>query len=247
MPENGAALKVNNLVKKYYDKEVLNIERLSLERGKIYGIIGPSGAGKSTFLRLVNLLEEPTAGTMFVNGKKAFINGSENLRLRREMTLVSQKPLLFKTSVRENVAYGLKARGYNKEEIHQRVDAILEKVGLSHLANRLAETLSGGEAQRAALARAVAFGPSLLLLDEPTANLDPSNVEGIEELIMDLNRNMGMTIIIVTHNIFQAKRIAHRVLFFCEGNIVEIGDVEQIFSQPEDPRTLAFIEGKMVY
>ncbi len=247
MAGNRFVLEIKNLSKAYDDKEVLNIEQLSFRQGKIYGIIGPSGAGKSTFLRLANLLEAPTGGVVNIHGKRAFPNGADAFRLQREMTLVFQKPLLFKASVKDNVAYGLKARGYPREEIQKRVKALLQKMGLNQLAERRADTLSGGEGQRVALARAVAFEPSLLLLDEPTANLDPSNVELIEELILDLNRSAGITIIIVTHNVFQAERIAHQVLFFFEGQVVEVGETEQIFQEPRDPRTKAFIEGKMIY
>ncbi len=246
MPDNEIILEIKNL-SKVYDKEVLKIEQLSFRRGRIYGIIGPSGAGKSTFLRLVNLLEPPTTGDIYFKGEAMSMNGRAGTPVRREMTMVFQKPLLFKTSVSENVAYGLKARRFSKEEIKARVETLLEKVGLKELAGRYAGTLSGGEAQRVALARAVAFEPAFLLLDEPTANLDPSNVELIERLILDLNRDKGMTIIMVTHNIFQARRIAQEVIFLHEGRIVEMGDTEKIFSFPEDPRTRDFVEGRMIY
>lgn len=247
MSGRGVILEVKNLTKVYDRKEVLNIRQLSFCRGRIYGIIGPSGAGKSTFLRLVNLLERPTTGSIFFKGKNISVNGRAELPVRREMTMVFQKPLLFRTSVRENVAYGLKARGFAKEEIQERVETLLEKVGLKELSGRHAGTLSGGEAQRAALARAVAFEPSLLLLDEPTANLDPSNVELIERLILELNRDMEMTIIMVTHNIFQARRVAQEVIFLHEGRIVEMGETEKIFTSPEVRRTRDFVEGRMIY
>lgn len=226
---------------------MLGIDKLGLEQGKIYGIIGPSGAGKSTFLRILNLLTEPDRGRIIFDGQTIFPqNGRVRLDLYRQMTLMFQKPVLYKTSVRENIAYGLKVRGMNKQEIHRRVDDILKKTGMEELGHRYAGTLSGGEAQRVALARAVVFEPRLLLLDEPTANLDPANVELMEKLILDLNRSMGITIVIVTHNIFQARRIADEVLFLYEGRIVERGQTEQIFTSPRDERTKAFIEGKMI-
>jgi len=239
-------LRVEKLTKKY-EKEVLHVEKLSFEKGKIYGLIGPSGAGKSTFLRLINFLESPTTGRIFFKGKEVFGNGRLDLSTQRGMTMVFQKPVLFKTSVRENVAYGLKARGFPKEEIREKVELLLKKVGLEAFAGRHAGSLSGGEAQRIALARAVAFDPGVLLLDEPTANLDPNNIEMFEDLILNLNKEKEMTVIMVTHNIFQAKRIANEVLFFYEGHLVEKGPASQIFSSPEDPRTRAFIEGRMVY
>lgn len=246
MPDQEKILEVKNL-SKVYDKEVLHIEQLSFLKGRIYGLIGPSGAGKSTFLRLVNLLEPPTRGEIYFKGEAISMNGRPDVPARREMTMVFQKPLLFRTSVEENIAYGLKARRFPKEKIRVRVETLLERVGLKELAGRDAGTLSGGEAQRVALARAVAFEPALLLLDEPTANLDPSNVELIERLILDLNRDTDMTIIMVTHNIFQARRVAREVIFLHEGRIVEKGETEKIFTSPEDPRTKAFVEGKMIY
>lgn len=246
MADKGIILEVKNL-SKVYEREVLHIEQLSFHRGRIYGIIGPSGAGKSTFLRLVNLLELPTSGEIYFKGEPVALNGRPDVRARREMTMVFQKPLLFRTSVEENIAYGLKARRFPREEIKARVESLLEKVGLKELARRQAGTLSGGEAQRVAIARAVAFEPALLLLDEPTANLDPLNVELIEQLILDLNRDTEMTIIIVTHNIFQARRIAGEVIFLHEGRIVEKGETEEIFTSPRDPRTKAFVEGRMIY
>ena len=246
MADKGIILEVKNL-SKVYEREVLHVEQLSFHRGRIYGIIGPSGAGKSTFLRLVNLLELPTSGEIYFKGEPVALNGRPDVRARREMTMVFQKPLLFRTSVEENIAYGLKARRFPREEIKARVESLLEKVGLKELARRQAGTLSGGEAQRVAIARAVAFEPALLLLDEPTANLDPLNVELIEQLILDLNRDTEMTIIIVTHNIFQARRIAGEVIFLHEGRIVEKGETEEIFTSPRDPRTKAFVEGRMIY
>lgn len=246
MPGNEIILSVEKL-SKVYKREVLNVKKLSFQKGKIYGLIGPSGAGKSTLLRLVNLLEEPTTGSIFFHGQK--ISKSEHMgtAVQQEMTMVFQKPLLFNTTVGENIAYGLKARRFKKEEVQKKVTVFLEKIGLAEFAGRKALTLSGGEAQRVALARAVAFEPSLLLLDEPTANLDPFNVELLEKLILDLNRNAGMTIILVTHNIFQARRVAQEIIFLYGGRIVEQGGVEKIFSSPKDSRTRAFIEGQMVY
>ncbi len=220
---------------------------MTINEGKIYGIIGPSGCGKSTLLRLLNLLIKPTTGTISFNGNTVPLNGSTALSFRREMTLVFQNPTLFKTSVRENIAYGLKARGIKGEEVQQKVSFLLEKIGLQEVADQQALSLSGGEAQRVALARAVAFEPKILLLDEPTANLDPTNVEVIENLVVELNKSLGITIIIVTHNIFQARRITDCTVFLYDGKIVEMGETEKIFTSPQDPRTKAFVEGRMVY
>ncbi len=234
-------------INKKYDKEVLKVDKLVLKEGLVYGIIGPSGAGKSTLLRIINLLTPPSSGTYYFMGRSLPANGKERLQLQRNMALVFQNTLLFRDSVWNNVAYGLKARGYGRIEIEQRVDALLEQVGLKDLAARRADTLSGGEAQRIAIARAVAFEPKLLLLDEPTANLDPGNIELIEKMIKTLNSTKSITVVMVTHNVFQARRIAHEVIFIHEGNIVEAGPAEQIFTDPKDPRTRDFVEGRMIY
>ncbi len=192
-------------------------------------------------------MTEPDRGIIYFDGRPIPPNGPARLPLQRQMTLVFQKPLLFSATVRENIAYGLKTRGFSREEIKQRVAAILEQIGLSHLKERHAGTLSGGEAQRVALARAVAFKPKLLLLDEPTANLDPANVELMEKMILQLKQSMEVTIIMVTHNIFQARRLTDEVIFLFDGRVVETGAASKIFNTPRDERTQAFIEGRMVY
>ena len=210
-------------------------------------MIGPSGAGKSTLLRIIDLLTVPDSGAIWFNGSRVPPSGEARLLLQRQMTLVLQKPLLFKTSVWENIAYGLKARNRQRDEVRDRLAALLDQFGLSELAQRRADTLSGGEAQRVVLARAVAFEPRLLLLDEPTANLDPANVQLIEKVLLDINRSTGMTIVMVTHNISQARRLSDQVVFLYEGRVVETGATKELFAAPTDPRTLAFVEGQMVY
>jgi tungstate transport system ATP-binding protein len=243
---SNTIIDLKNIVK-CYDREVLNVRTLAFERGKIYGIIGPSGAGKTTLLRIINLLIEPDQGAIYFEGRHIPPNGPARLALQRQMTLVFQKPLLFSTTVKENIAYGLRTRGYSREEIKERVSALLEQIGLSHMKERHAGTLSGGESQRVALARAVAFKPKLLLLDEPTANLDPANVELMEKLILKLKQTMEVTIIIVTHNIFQARRLTDETIFLYDGQVVETGETSKMFTSPRDERTQAFIEGRMIY
>lgn len=247
MTGNQELIRVKNLTK-VYDREVLNIEEIGIKKGKIYGIMGPSGCGKSTLLRILNLMIPPTTGSISFNGNEVPLNdGSSLLSFRRDMTLVSQKPVLFKTRVKDNIAFGLKARGIKKKEVQEKVSLLLEKIGLQEFADRNAVSLSGGEAQRVAVARAVAFQPKLLLLDEPTANLDPTNVEIIENLVVELNKSLGITIIIVTHNIFQARRITDFTIFMYEGKVVEMGETEKIFTSSRNPKTKAFVEGRMIY
>jgi tungstate transport system ATP-binding protein len=146
--------------------------------------------------------------------------------------------------LRDNVAYGLRVRGLPADG---RVDAALEQVGLTALAHLPAHKLSGGEQQRAALARALVFDPEVLLLDEPTANLDPYNVGLIEAIIREQNQQRGTTTVLVTHNIFQARRLAHRVGLLLEGKLIELTPTEEFFESPHDPRTAAFVRGEMIY
>jgi len=242
---NNVIVKLKN-INKEYDREVLRVDRLELNKGLIYGIIGPSGAGKSTLLRIINLLTPPSNGTYYFHGQPISNNSRELINLQRKMGLVFQKTLLFSDSVWNNVAYGLKARGYSREDTNERVGRLLDQVGLKDLAKRRADTLSGGEAQRVAIARSVAFDPELLLLDEPTANLDPYNIELIEEMIATLNRDKDITVVIVTHNVFQARRIADQVIFIDKGKIVEMGSAEKIFTNPENEKTRLYVEGKVI-
>jgi tungstate transport system ATP-binding protein len=153
--------------------------------------------------------------------------------------------MLLDRSVWENVAYGLRLRGSRNG--NGRVQAALEAVGLEGLARQPARTLSGGEAQRVALARAMVIQPEVLLLDEPTANLDPFNVGMIEKIVGELNAEQGTTLVLVTHNIFQAKRLATRLAFLLEGKIIESAPADEFFAHPQDPRTAAFVRGDMVY
>lgn len=234
-------------IRKKYEHEVLRVGSLAIKKGEIYGIIGPSGAGKSTLLRIINLLTPPDSGSILFHGKPVSYNGAARLAIQRKMSLVFQKTLLFRDSVWNNVAYGLRARGLALPEIEKRVNALLEQVGMTDLAARRADTLSGGEAQRVAIARAVAFEPELLLLDEPTANLDPGNIEMIEDMVIKMNKLRSITVVMVTHNIFQAHRIAKEVIFIHQGDIIEMGETEKIFSAPAEEKTRAYIEGRMVY
>jgi len=234
-------------VGKRYDDFLLHIDHLALDKGLIYGVIGPSGSGKSTLLRIINLLTAPSYGTYRYQGRPAELSGPERLRLQRQMALVVQKPLLFRDSVWNNVAYGLRARGRPKPEVDRRVGDLLAQLGMSDMAKRRADTLSGGEAQRIAIARAMAYEPQLLLLDEPTANLDPANVEKIEEMIRSLSEAKSMAVVVVTHNVFQARRLADEVIFVDRGKVIEMGPAEKIFSSPDCEATRLYVEGRMVY
>jgi tungstate transport system ATP-binding protein len=239
---NEPIYKIANLKQTYAGRTVLDIERLDVQDREILGLVGPSGAGKSTLLRLLNFLESPSSGQIVFRNQP--LTGHIALAVRRQVTTVFQRPVLLRESVRANVAYGLALRG---ERSNGRVDEMLAVVGLDQLANAPAAKLSGGEMQRVALARALVLNPTVLLLDEPTANLDPYNVGLLEEIVAKTNRERGTTIVLVTHNVFQAKRLAHRVGFVLGGRLVEIAGVTQFFDAPDDPRTTAFVRGDMVY
>lgn len=240
-------LTLENLVVAFADKEILNIPRFDFMEGSIYGIIGPSGAGKSTLLRVVNILQQPTAGTVFFDGMPQVYKGNQRLKIQRQMSMVFQKPVLFSGTVLENVLYGLKIRGYTGSQTRQEGLEALKLVGMESFAGAQARTLSGGESQRVALARAVIIKPRLLLLDEPTANLDPANVVIIEKIISKINKDLGTTVIMVTHNLFQAKRVANETIFMNQGRIVENNQTCKIFENPHNSLTKEFLQGDMVY
>jgi tungstate transport system ATP-binding protein len=233
-------------VSKAYDgRRVLQVDELEINAGEIFALVGPSGAGKSTLLRLLNFLEPPDSGSIRFLGTEFTPDRAPPLSLRRQVTTVFQRPLLLNRNVWTNVTYGLRLRG--QRDSRPRIEAALRQVGLDGVAHQRARTLSGGEAQRVALARAMVLQPEVLLLDEPTANLDPYNVGLIEDIVQTLNRTQGTTVVLVTHNVFQARRLAHRVALLLEGRVIEIAQAETFFQSPRDPRTAAFVRGEMVY
>lgn len=236
---------LTHVTKVYQQRAVLQIEQLTIGAGEMLALVGPSGAGKSTLLRLLNFLETPSSGTLTFQGAAFSDQQPMSLALRRTVTTVFQRPLLLHRSVRANVEFGLQLR--SRRTNHVAVATALEAVGLHHLANQPAHTLSGGEAQRVALARAIVIEPTVLLLDEPTANLDPYNVKLIEETVLRLNQEQGCTVVLVTHNLFQARRLAHRAALLLDGQLVEVAPINNFFEAPTDPRTAAFVRGEMVY
>jgi tungstate transport system ATP-binding protein len=237
--------RLKNVSRAYEGRTVVMIDRLDIRAGEILAIVGPSGAGKSTLLRLLNFLEPPTSGQLRYRHFSNNGAGVPSLDVRRQVTTVFQRPALLNRSVAANVAYGLRLRG--RRGAGGQVQSALEMVGLAELSRAAARTLSGGEAQRVALARALIIEPRVLLLDEPTANLDPYNVNLIEQIITHVNRERGTTVVLVTHNVFQARRLAQRVALMLEGRIVEITDTHTFFEIPSDARTAAFVRGDMVY
>jgi tungstate transport system ATP-binding protein len=222
----------------------LEIASFDVQRGEVMGLIGPTGAGKTTLLRLLAGLDLADSGRLLFDGQ--LISGSQlDLETRRRMTLVPQNPLLLTGTVRHNVEFGLRLRGSLQPD--NAVDEVLEGLGLSAIVDQSAATLSGGQVQLVALARALVLRPDVLLLDEPTAHLDPAHVGMAEVLIEQVQQQCQTTVIWATHNHFQARRVTDRTGLLLNGELVEVNDTQEIFSQPADPRTADFIRGQMVY
>ncbi|MBR1368052.1 ABC transporter [Methanocalculus chunghsingensis] len=243
-------LEIHNLSKQFGDSEVLKGVSLKVPKGEIFTIIGPSGAGKSTLLRLINLLDTPTEGTILLDGTD--IHKEKNMAVRRRMGMVFQKPAIFNQSVYENVALGLRFRQIDERVIRKKVADALAIVGLTGFEERKAKTLSGGEMQRIALARVLVTDPDVLLLDEPTANLDPVSVRVIEELVQRIHHEFQTTIIMSTHDMFQGQRLAHRIGVMIDGKFAQFGTPREIFTTPNDRFVARFvgienvIEGRII-
>ncbi len=234
-------LRIVNLYHRYGEREVLRNINLQVEKGEMFALIGPTGAGKTTLLRLIDLLEVPTSGTIFLDGEDVARAGRRRLKLRRRMAFVLQKPVVFNMSVYDNISYGLKWRGKSQGEIREKVTHLLEVMKLSHLGDKNARTLSGGEAQRVAIARATVVEPDVLLLDEPTANLDPISTLRIEEIIHNIFSQYKTTIIMATHDLSQGHRLANRIGVMMDGEIIQVGKADDIFSSPSNREVAEFV------
>jgi len=227
-------IEVRSLYQRYDKKEILKNINIGIDKGEVFALIGPTGSGKTTLLRLMNLLEVPTSGRIYFDGMDVTEGGKIRLETRRRMAFVLQKPVVFNTSIYDNIAYGLRWRGKKRGDIKQKVNSILEMVGLSADKNRNARTLSGGETQRVAIARAIAVEPEVLLLDEPTANLDPISTSKIEELITNIIHQYNTTIIMATHDMSQGQRLANRIGVLVDGEILQTGEPREIFNSPRN-------------
>ena len=226
-------IEFDHVVMNFGEKEVLKDVSFSINDREVFTFIGPSGSGKTTILRLIDMLERPKSGKILVDGTNVTkIRDREKIRVRRRMSMVFQKPSPLRGSVNANVAMGLRFRRVNADEISRRVSESLELVGLEGYEERKAITLSGGEMQRVAIARAITTKPKVLLLDEPTANLDPVSTETIESMIGDLKDRLGITVILSTHDMVQGQRLADRIAVIIDGRIGQIGTSKEIFYQP---------------
>lgn len=237
-------LRIENLCKDFAGIRALENVNLEIKKGEIFALLGMSGAGKTTLLRILNTLEKPTSGKIFLKGAEV-TKGSE-LHVRRKMAMVFQGGVVFNRSVYENAAYGLRIRGESEDSINKKVQRALELVGLSGCEQRNALTLSSGEKQRVNFAMAVVFEPELLLLDEPTANLDPINERIVEEIISKIN-DLGITVVLATHKQEEALALAHRIAVLNRGRIEQMGTPEEIFYAPETRFVAEFVGTENIF
>jgi len=221
--------RIENLRKYYDNKLVLDIPHLELETGKIYAVVGPNGAGKTTLLNILAGLDEPVDGKIIFQGQVIDCKSNIITDIRRHITMVMQDPILFRTTVEKNVAYGLRVRSMDKKARNEKVIESLKMVGLSGFEKRKAYQLSAGETRRVALARALVLNPKVLLLDEPTANIDRQNAEVIEKLIQRIKSEQQTVIVMTTHDLSQAYRLADKIISLLFGRVVE-SSPENIFS-----------------
>jgi len=233
-------IQLRGLTKIFQEKgqpQVKALDDISLEihKGEIFGIIGYSGAGKSTLIRMLNLLEKPTSGSIKINDLDLTNLSTKELRIaRRKIGMIFQHfNLLWSRTVFENVAFPLEIAGWPKEKIRNRVDELLALVGLQDKAKFYPSQLSGGQKQRVGIARALANDPEVLLSDEATSALDPKTTDSILELLKKINRELGITIVMITHEMHVIQKICHRVAVIEKGKIVEMGTVLEVFSHPK--------------
>jgi len=244
----------------YGDDRVVDDVSLSVEPGEVVGIIGPSGVGKTTLLRILALSLDPTEGSVALDGRDAWaLDDDERLAVRRRVGMVFQDASLFDATVERNVEYGLRIRRPWSERVREQVRSVLgddgtpeavaealDVVGLADRTDQEARSLSGGEAQRVSFARALAYDPTYLLLDEPTSDLDPRNTGLIEEAVAQA-RDRGIGVVVATHDMHQAERIADRVGVLLGDGFTEVGPADAVFENPTDDRTRKFISGELVY
>ena len=221
--------RLKNVLKSYDGKPVLDINTLYLEKGKIIGLLGPNGAGKTTLLEILSFLLTPSAGEVFFEKGHVDFRGGKIVDLRRKVCLVQQQPILFTSTVFNNVAFPLRVRKFPKKKLKNQVTELLKLVGMEGFTDANAHRLSGGETQRVAIAQALACFPEVILLDEPTASVDVENQITIERIITDINRAKRISVIFTTHDMVQASRLADETVFMFEGRIAS-STYENIFS-----------------
>lgn len=236
-------LTVEALRHSYEGRQVLAVDGLALQEGEILAVVGPNGSGKSTLLRMINMLERPDAGDIvFWNGARLSAMGRREKReLSKQMAMIFQEPLLFKRSVRANVAYGLKMHRVPREERERKVREMLERLGIAELSEQDAMTLSGGEAQKVTLGRAMVLQPRLLLMDEPLASLDVPARKSARSDISRLVKEMGVTAVYVTHDYHEVLEIADKLAVLIEGRLEQLGKPTEVFGRPVNEAVAEFL------
>ena len=240
-------IEIKNLSKTFEGSSQVNALKeinLSIKDGAICGIIGMSGAGKSTLLRCIAMLEQPTGGSIEIDGQDIFrLKGAELLKLKKSLGVVFQGyHLLMQRTIRGNIAFPLELIKTPKAEIDRRVDELLELVGLPDKGDDYPSQLSGGQCQRVAIARALASEPKVLLCDEPTSALDPMTTRSILKLLQEINQRLGVTVLIITHEIGVVKSICNQVAVINGGEIAEQGETAQVFANPQSQATRQLLE-----
>jgi len=240
MSEPNTIVEVRNIEVKRGGTMILNVPSILIKEGEVLSLIGPNGAGKTTLLQTLSYLLKPFQGEIFFRGRKVEKNHSV-LEYRRKLAMVFQEPLLFDTTVFNNVASGLKIRGMERGTIHDRTMEQLERFGISHLKDRSAKTLSGGEAQRTSLARAFALQPEILLLDEPFASLDPPTRDSLIEDLEHILQQTRTTAVFATHDRIEALRLSNRMAVMKDGKILQVGLPGEVMNHPVNEWVASFV------
>ncbi len=248
MKEGEKVISLSNITKIYSspngDVKAVDQINLHIKKGEIFGIIGYSGAGKSTLIRLLNGLEKPTSGFIEIGGIRIDeIKGEKLRKARQEISMIFQHfNLLWSRTVEENISFPLEIAGVEKKERIKRVRELIKLVGLEGREKAYPSQLSGGQKQRVGIARALANNPKVLLCDEATSALDPQTTDSILDLLVDINERLGLTIVLITHEMHVIRKICHRVAVMENGRIVEEGEVLNVFRHPKQPITRRFVQ-----
>jgi D-methionine transport system ATP-binding protein len=233
-----------NVTKTYHNVTAVDNVSLTIPKGEIFGIIGYSGAGKSTLLRCLNLLEKPTEGQVLINKKD--LTALSKIEVRKERLKIGMIfqhfHLISSAKVYDNIAFSMLAAGKTKTEIQQRVPELLEMVGLADRADYYPAQLSGGQKQRVGIARALANDPTVLLCDEATSALDPNTTASILKLLKEINQNLGITIVLITHEMEVVQQICHRVAVMEDGKVIEVNEAYELFADPQTPLAKKFVQ-----